>query len=330
MPHIANGLQGIQDFSALSELVQPEHNLLEKLNIFDVDYVNVDTVSLERIEDGVDTIVAKQRGGERNYAGRENARREVLEIPFFPLDVTIKASEILDFRKFLEGDQSESLLNRVQRAVKRIRKSHDRLKRAAMYACLDGASYTGVANSKLNKDYATLWGVTGSVATANVDFTALNVNPAAAMETARAHIQTQAKDEAAGYEIVVLCGSQWFNAYYDHPLVADDLSTDNDKEVERMGGNLVERSFRHKGVTFYLDASGMIATGEARVIPMGIADMMKVTYGPSDTLKGSEEEIKDIYTFAIEDPRKLIVETETSLICTNTRPELVLSSSGTF
>lgn len=328
MPNIANGLQGIQDFSALSDLVAPQPNLLEALNIFDVEYVDVDTVTMERIEDGVDNIVAKQRGGERNYAERENAIREVLEIPFFPLDVTIKAAEVLDFRKFLEGDTSESLLNRVTRAVKRIRKSHDKLKRAAMYACLNGTSYTGETNSKFNKDYATLWGVTGSVVTADVDFTDLGTNPATKMEAARKHVQDQAKDEAAGYEIVALCGSTWFNAYYDHPLVNDDLYAD-EKEVERLGGNLVQRAFHHKGVTFYLDTSGLIADDEARIIPLGIDDMFKTTYGPSDTLKGSEEEIKDMYTFAIETPRKMVIESETAMICTNTRPELVISSTAT-
>ncbi len=330
MPQIASeGFQGIQDFSALTELVQPEYNLLEKLDLFEVEYVDVDTVSMERIEDGVDAIVAKQRGGERNYAARENARRELLEIPFFPLDVTIKAAEILDFRKFLEGDQSETLLNRVTRAVKRIRKSHDRLKRSAMYACLNGSTYTGVTNHKANKSFATIWGVTGNVAS-NVDFTVLTTNPAAAFETARAGIQNAAQDEAAGYEIVALCGSQYFNAYYDHPLVNDDMFGDNDKQVERLGANLVERSFKHKGVTFLLDASGQIPTGQCRIVPLGIADMFKMTYGPSDTLKGSEEEIKDVYTFAIETPRKMVIETETAFLCHNTRPELVYNSTGTF
>ncbi len=330
MPQIANGLQGIQDFSALSELVAPEYNLLEKLDLFEVEYVDVDTVSMERIEDGVDAIVAKQRGGERNYADRENARREVLEIPFFPLDVTIKASEILDFRKFLEGDASETLLNRVQRAVKRIRKSHDRLKRSAMYACLNGTTYTGVANSKLNKVFATIWGVTPLTTQANVDFTALAVNPADSIEVARTHIQDNAMDEASAYELIVLCGAGYFNGYHDHPLVEADLTTDNDKLVERMGGNLVERSFRHKGVTFMLDASGQIANAQARIIPLGISDMFKITYGPSDTLKGSEEEIKDIYTFAVETPRKMVIETETAFLCHNTRPELIVPTLATL
>ncbi len=331
MPQIASeGFQGIQDFSALTELVQPEYNLLEKLDLFEVEYVDVDTVALERIEDGVDTIVAKQRGGERNYANRENARREILEIPFFPLDVVIKAAEILDFRKFLEGDQSESLLNRVTRAVKRIRKSHDRLKRSAMYACLNGTTYTGVTNHKANKSFATIWGVTPLTTQADVDFTDLATNPAEAMEVARKHIQDEAQDEAAGYELIVLCGAGYFNGYYDHPLVNDDLISDDDKLVERLGGNLVERSFKHKGVTFLLDASGQISNAEARIIPMGIDSMFKMTYGPSDTLKGSEEEIKDVYTFAIETPRRLTIETETAFLCHNTRPELVVPSTATL
>lgn len=329
MPNIANGLQGIQDFSALTELGEPVYNLLEKLNIFDVDFVDVNTVSMERIEDGIDNIVAKQRGGERNYAGREQARREVLEIPFFPLDVTIKAAEILDFRKFLEGDESETLLNRVMRATKRIRKSHADLKRKAMYACLDGSSYTGETNSKLNKDYAALWGVSGLVTTADVDFTDLATNPATVMEAARTHISDNAKDEGGAYSLIALCGATWFNAYYDHPLVNDDLFAD-DKEVERLGGDLVERSFRHKGVTFYLDKSGSIPTGEARILPIGIDDMFKVTYGPSDTMNGADEEIREWYAFEIQELRKTVIETETAFLCHTTRPELVLASTGTF
>lgn len=327
MPQIANGLQGIQDFSALSELVAPQPNLPEKLNLFNVSYSDLSTVAMERTEDGVDNIVAKQPGGERNYANRESAIREVLEMAFFPLDIIFKAQEINDFRQFLTGDESETLLKRVTKATARIRKSHDKLKRAAMYACINGTSYTGVANSKFNKDYAALWGVSGDVITSDIDFSDLATNPATKIEVARKHIQDFAKDESAGYEIIVLCGSTYFNNYFDHPLVNDDLYAD-DKEVERMGGNLVERSFRHKGATFYLDTSGLIADDEARIIPLGIDDMFHITYGPSDTLTGAEDEIKDVYAFQIETPRKFILETETRFLCHNTRPELIIKSTS--
>lgn len=323
---IAHGLQAISDFSSLRELVEPNRNLLEKLGLFSEEYLDVTMATLERIQDGEDAIKAKARGGERNYAGRENAIRKILEIPFFPLDVAITPLEIQDFRKFLEGDETEDLANRVERAVRRIRRSHDILRRKAMYAALKGTSYTGLAEHQHNVNYYTLWGQTQKTLTN--DFTQANVNPSAALEEARQHIVDNAKDDADAYTLIALCGREFFNAYIDHPLVDDDLFGDQPNR-ERIGGNLIEREFSHKGVTFLLDASGEIDSKEAWVIPLGIADMMKISYAPADTLDAANSTALDMYTFLVETPRKMMIETETSFLCSNTRPELIIKITGT-
>tara|TARA_R110000851_G_scaffold151683_3_gene293001 strand:+ start:49 stop:1056 length:1008 start_codon:yes stop_codon:yes gene_type:complete len=325
----------VLDFTPLVQLVPRTPKLITDLGLFSDASFGVSTVAqVERVTEGTDDMVAKPRGADRNFAGRENAIVRNFNVPFFPLDTKFTAKDIQDLRAYGTSDTPQTIEDRVMRTMARIERSHVTLKEKAFYAAIKGDSYSP-SWTQGQYDYATEFGVTGSVTTSNVNFTTLTVDPRATVEAnARAHIIDQAQDNADSYQVIALCGRQWFSALVAHPLVVDSYSqypSDQEPLRKRLGGNLINRSFETDGVTYIEDISGQIATGDAYIMPLGISDMFQLHYAPADTIADANTEAEAMYVFMVSDGHRTeTIETETSMIAVNTRSELVVKSTGTF
>lgn len=328
-----NGQWEVLDYTPLADLVERTDNALEAMGLFEVFNGSTTTAEVERITLGSDAIEAKARGGDRNYASKETSQIEMFRIPFFPLDSLAKPSDVQDFREYGTADTPASVENRVERNITRIRKSHDFLRRTAMYTCLKGDTYAaGLAGSQYVKNFATVWGVTGDVVSTSIDFTVATNDPALFIEkNCREHIIDKAQDDAGAYSVVTLCGSGFFNSIVNHPLVQaayDQYASTQEPLRERLGGDVVGRVFNHKGITYVEDVSGEIARGDAYVFPMGIMDMFQIHYAPADTIEHANTVAEELYIFLEESRRSATIETETSFVCLNTRPELVCELTG--
>tara|TARA_R110002153_G_scaffold53726_2_gene149556 strand:+ start:4019 stop:5041 length:1023 start_codon:yes stop_codon:yes gene_type:complete len=318
----------VLDYTPLATLVERTDNALDQLGLFEEIFGQTTTAEVERITEGSDTVEAKERGGDRNYAGDEQSQIEYFRIPFFPLDKLAKPQDVQDLREYGEANTPASVERRVEKNIARIRRSHDFLRRSAMYACLKGNTYaSGLAGSQYVKNYASVFGVTADVFTGGINFTDAAADPALYVEkNCREHITDNAKDNASNYSVVALCGSGFFNSMIHHPLVQAAYSQYSSREEvlrNRLGGDIVGRLFEHKGVLYIEDVSKQIARDEAFVLPQGISDMFQMHYAPSDTIEGANMTAEPLYIFLEEDRRKVAIETETSFVCVNTRPELV-------
>ena len=322
---------GLQDYTPLTELVERQTNMLEALGLYTPYYGSTTTAEVERVTDGSDTITATERGGDRNFASKENSRVESFRIPFYTLDFKSTPADVQDIREYGTVDTPLSTEKRIERTVGRIRRSHYNLNTLGMYTALKGTSMGG---GQYTKTFSAVWDVAGDVTTADVDFTAAAVNPAQTIEKeAREHIQAQAQDNADAYQVICLCGSGWFNGFTNHPLVQaayDQYPSESEPLRKRLGGNLVNRSFEHKGITYLEDNSGQVARGDAYILPLGIADMFQQHYAPADTEEHANTIAQELYIFLNKGDRSTKVESETSFQCINTRPELVVKSTGTL
>ena len=332
MTIVRNGDDQILDFTPAATLIPRTDNALGALGLFEDFYGETTTVEIERITQDYDVLEASQRGGDRNYAGEEKSQIEAFRIPFFTSDKVIKAKEVQDFREYATAAEGSSVETRVDRALARILLNHDFLKRKAMYACLKGSTYAeGLAGTQYVKDLATVWGVTGDVFTGGIDFTDPTADPALYVEkNCREHIINQAQNNAEVYSVVALCGSGFFNSLTHNPFVQAAFSAySSDQEVlrKRLGRNgqedTVGREFFYKGVTYLEDVSGEIARDEAYVFPVGIQDMFMTHYAPSDTIEGANDIAEASYVWLDITRRTAKLESETSFVCINTRPELV-------
>lgn len=325
-----NGSWEVLDYTPLMDLVERTDNALETLGLFEPFFGTTTTAEVERVTEGSDTIEAKARGGERNYAGKETSQIEMFRIPFFPLDSLAKPSDVQDFREYGTADAPASVESRVERNIKRISQSHDFLRRSAMYACLKGNTYAnGLAGSQFVKSFATVWGV--SPVSSSIDFTVATSDPALKMEkVAREHIITESKNNATSLSVSVLCGAGFFNSMVNHPLVQaayDQYASSQEPLRQRLGGDVIGRVFDHKGVTYIEDISGEIARGDAYALPLGV-QMFTIHYAPADTIEHANSVAESVYLFLEESRRTAKIESETSFVCVNSRPELVVTFTG--
>ena len=137
--------------------------------------------------------------------------------------------------------------------------------------------------------------------------------------------------------MIAIVGSKFFDGLKDHPLCRaaySSYASASEPLRNRLGGNLINRSWETEGITYLEDFMGVqlgeIATGEAYFLPLGIEDMFQEHYAPADHKDYANTEAQEMYMFVEETPRTSQVQTETSFIVVNTRPELVVKSVGTF
>ena len=328
-----NGNFEILNFTGLVEVAPRTPRLMSQLGLVTNTVFGESTIAqVERITDYTNTINAQPRGGERNFAGRENAIVRNFNIPLFPLDTKVTASQVQDLRKYGTSDTPATVEDRVMRIMSNFQRDYATLKEKAIYAAIKGDSYSpGWTQGQYN--YATEFGVTGSVITADVNFATVDL-PSSIAETARAHIIDNAGDDASAYRIIALCGRAYFTAFIESDEIVEAYGGYPSAEEplrRRVGGDLINRSFIHKGVTYIEDISGEIDTDDAYYIPLGITNMFQTVHAPADTIEEAQKTAKEMYVWLLNDNHRVqTVESETSFIVVNTRPELVVKSSATY
>lgn len=328
-----NGDFQILDYSGLITTVPRADRLLTGLNLFTEKFGRTTIAQVERVDEGAGQIKATQRGGPRQHLLSERAKLVNLNIPFFTLDRSVDRADIQNFREYGTDSAPKSVEQEVMRHMARIRRSHDLLKERAQFEALKGKSWApGDVTSEY--DYYDVWGVTQQ--RADVDFTAFAIDPIEVLEAeARAHIIDYAGNDGDNYEIVVLASRKWFSALIGHPQVTGAYSqypSTQEMLRRRLGGNANNRIFEHKNILFIEDISGNVPDGEALIFPRGISNMFELHYAPSDTLRGANQVAQEIYVFFKESDylREAKIESETSFLAINNRPELVVRSVGTF
>lgn len=326
----------ILDFTSMLEIVPREYRLITDMNLF-TEYRGKTTVAqVERIDETVGDFEARRRGGERNYIGTESARLENFNIPFFPLDRQINAADIQNFRAYGTENAPKTVEQEVIRVLARLRRYHAQLKEKAMFAAVMGVSYAP-GDRRAQYNYYDVWGVDQH--TAPVNFADPAIDPTDVIEAeARAFIIDNAGDNGNNYDIVVLASRQWFSALIDHPLVVNAYQyfpSASDPLRRRLGQgaeNSNNRAFEHKNVLYIEDISGYVPQGQAFIMPRGIDNMFQIHYAPADTVNDANTTAQEMYVWYKSSAyfREEKVESETSFLTVNVRPELVVKSVGTF
>lgn len=326
----------IVDLGATLEIVPRQYRMITNMDLFQA-YHGVTTIAqIERVDEVVTDFPARRRQGERNYVGTEKAQLKNFNIPFFPLDRQITPADVQNFRKYFTADAPKSVQDVVTRVVRRIRISHEQLKEKAMLQAIMGKSWSP-EDPTAQYNYFNEWGVSQTVV--NVDFTDVAIDPSDLIEgEGRAFIIDNAGDNGNNYDIVVLASRQWFSAFIAHPLIMNAYqyySSTQEPLRRRLGDgqeNANNRSFVHKNVLYIEDISGYIPNGTAYMLPRGIDDMFQIHYAPADDIREANQPAQELYLWYKSSAylREEKVESETSFLTVNTRPELVVKLTGTF
>lgn len=331
------------DYTEEINLYPKVWSLISGMNMFENHPITGDICQIEFVQETLADIEARKRGGERNFIGSENAITKNLNTAFYPLDRGLKPADYLNFREYGTGNTNKSLLNSIDRIMKRIRSSHAQKREKAMAAAIQGIGLDGQAPG-IDYNYYTEFSKTQSLAP--VDFTDLTTNPADTIEKLGRRVIIRAAqdgtDSHAAYRIATICGEDWFSAFIGHPEVEEAYKYFADSEQnllrKRLGMNSEDdsvRVFKYKGVTYIEDLSGNFAADEAFILPIDFPEMFRQYISPSDDLPdvaGEGGSSQELYLWYKENKfdRQYKIESECSFLCVNTRPELCVKSVATI
>lgn len=337
---IRNGAQGLNEFAPLTTLVEREENMLERMGLFSKDFSDQKVVEFERVYGGTDDMYSVARGADRQYAGDDEAKTAYVEIPFFTLDKIYKASDAQFLRKWLTETDNVTLDDKVTEIMARIQRGHARLHKKVMYACLKGSTYAvdkaGNPRPNLTRTYQSIFDISNAEmfngtagGTATVNLADQTVNPADVFEDFRKHVIAKAGDQGDNYRIVALLGSEAFTLLKNHSDYVEafaNFASSVEPLRNRLGGLSNNRVLEWQGITYVEDISGELATDSITLFPLGFeGEMFQLRYGPDDTLAAvnGDEPVAESYIYVDQDRRKATVESSTSLLCVNSKPELV-------
>ena len=331
---------GVVDYTSLFALAPRKIDQLAALGIFSeaqTDYIDGRYAEFEREELGHTAMYNVSRDAERQFMGSEQARKEILEVPFATLDGVTKSNEVENFRAYGTDQQNLTVEQVVTKKVAHIQRSHSAYETSVAYTALinnrvHAVTATGAQITGLAKDFSTVWGAARKTATINVgDDT---VNPFTQLLIQRAAIIAEVGDQAAPSGFIYLCNSTQFNAIVGHPLVEDAYNKyASEQEPLRRAlraGEFDAQVFSHKGITLVEDLSGKIANTAGFLLPVGIEDMFKKVYAPANTLEHVNTISQGSYLFMKEEWRTAIMESELAVMCMITRPELICDVTATL
>lgn len=338
MSIVFRNYENFEDYSALMELVPRQENLLDQIGLFEKDYHQGTLIELERISDKIDQMYAVPRDADRQFTGRGESRLEPFKIPFFTLDGTLRPNELQDLREWSTPDAPATVQRSVDKIISRIQKGHFELHTKIMYHVLTtGTAYAkgkdGADMPEYAADFAARWGVTRKTAT--LDLTNATQDPSVFVEKeVRKHIYDNMGDNSTSVNLVAIVGSGFFNAFTKHPLVKEAyLNRDGDSAflTDRISGNIQRRSWDFDGVTYIEEPnSALVARNKAFFFPMGVEGLFRLDYAPANTLEHANTIAEEAYLFVEEQRRKIVVESEVSVLGSTTRPELIVEITGTL
>lgn len=313
------------DFSHLLEVAPRQNTLVTNMELFVPEYHQTDICEVKKVSWNRGAIPGRLRGGERNFIQREDAVAKQFKIPFYPLDGAIQAGDVQNFVSYADPNAPKTVEDVVMRRTSMIQKTHQEQREKLMVQAIMG---TGGDASTGTYNYFTVWGQTQT--TVPVAFSSTTIDPLTTIEEqGRSVIIDKAGNGADGYSIVVLCSRTWFQKLSDNPFVKqayDRYASTQEPLRERLGGDLNNRYFVHKGYTFMEDISGYIPAGEAYMFPRGIEGMFSMHFAPADHVAFANTTAREAYLFLneVKNGRSQMLETESSVLCVNSRPELVI------
>lgn len=321
-----NGLQFI-DFSHAFEVVPRKNKLVTDLGLFEKKFGRSTLAEVIKVVTSDGDITGSRRGGDRNFQGSENAVVKHFRIPFYTLDRPVDASDVQDFVSYMEPDAPKTAEDVVRRNVEAMMsKWQNKWEKLQVQAIMG----TGGDASVETYNYYTVYGETQTAF--SVDFASATVDPMTTIElSGRQKIVEKIGDQSDTIGVICLCSTTYFQKLIDNAFVADAYkyyASTQEPLRARLSGDRIYREFVHKGVRFIEVISGYIPAGEAYMFPVGVDGMFTMHFAPADTPELANTVARDSYLFIERTPRKISVESESSVVCVNSRPELVIKMTA--
>lgn len=324
----------VVDYTQYVDRMPRVYTLVQDMGLFEERGVIGRNVQVERVLRIGGEMTAVKRGSRGAFHDSDDSLVVDFTIPYFADDQPITDFDLQNFREFGTANTPRTVNQFVGRQMMNMRARHARTKETAMLKAILGESYNPLAGG-ITYNYYDQFGVTQALAP--VDFTDVSTDPRAVIEKdARKHIQEQAMDGAANYEIVAFCGSAWFDALIAHPKVEEAYVYYDSRQEPlrgRLNGNHINRMFKTKGVMYIEVIDPKWPTGSAAILPSGIDNHFEIVYGSLSGLPKYANSVgKELYLEFAENEylREAVLRADSAMLAINKRPELTVLSVGKF
>ncbi len=126
------------DFTDEISLFPKVWDLVSGMDLFVEHNIETTVAQIEFVKESITDIAACTRGSSRNTAGTNTATVVNLNVPFYPLDRSITASEIQNFRQYGTGATPKTLLTEISRTMNRIVHSQAKLREKCLAYAIQG------------------------------------------------------------------------------------------------------------------------------------------------------------------------------------------------
>lgn len=254
--------------------------------IFDEDGVAVTTIKIEENNGTLALIEPTPRGGPGQTIGDDDRRVIPFEIDHYEINDAVLADETQGVRMFGSDDQLETVQNRVESKLSTHARAHDATLEHQRVGAIKGVILSGKGKVLHN-----LYDRFGLAVPAPI---ALGIN--AQVESIATKIKGDVvysiEDELdAPYDhIHAMCGRDFHDALWDQKEVRETFLADNmgyqlrdgAPDVFTVGKVTFERYRTGKKATAANGGAAFIAADEARVFPVGVADLFITRFAPAD------------------------------------------------
>lgn len=254
--------------------------------IFDEDGVAVTTIKIEENNGTLALIEPTPRGGPGQTIGDEDRRVIPFEIDHYEINDAVLADEIQGVRQLGSDDQLETIQNRVDAKLR----PHARALDATLEHQRVGA-IKGVILSGKGKVLHNLYDRFGLAVPAPIAL-GINAHVGGIASKIKGDVVYSIEDELdAPYDhIHAMCGRDFHDALWGQKEVRETFLADNmgyqlrdgAPDVFTVGKVTFERYRTGKKATAANGGAAFIAANEARVFPVGVADLFITRFAPAD------------------------------------------------
>lgn len=254
--------------------------------IFEEDGVAVTTIKIEENNGTLALIEPTPRGGPGQTIGDDDRRVIPFEIDHYEINDAVLADETQGVRMFGSDDQLETVQNRVDSKLSTHARAHDATLEHQRVGAIKGVILSGKGKVLHN-----LYDRFGLAVPAPIAL-GINAQVEGIATKIKGDVVYSIEDELdAPYDhIHAMCGRDFHDALWDQKEVRETFLADNmgyqlrdgAPDVFTVGKVTFERYRTGKKATAANGGAAFIAADEARVFPVGVADLFITRFAPAD------------------------------------------------
>lgn len=340
----SNAFSVVRLTQAINELKYAPSRIQE-LGLFEVDSVDVATISVEKKGEMLVIVPPTLRGGPGNTIDKEKRDLRPLMIPHFEIEDAVYAEEVQGVRAFGSETALETVTGKVAQRLRTHVNSYAATEEHARMGAIKG-TVTYADGSSLN-----LFTEFGVSAEDEVDFDLDNANPAeGALRKKCAGITRQVANILGGVPFTGLhafCGDNFFDDLLANKEVRDTFKGWNEAQILRDGyvgpnrssygifefGGIVFENYRGATIPGAKDGAAQtyIGTDKCHIFPLGVPGLFKTAYAPADYTETVNTLGRRLYTrqYPMQNGKGIHLDSQMNALQYCSRPKVLIQGKRT-